>query len=164
MSKNVESLRSVVLFQDLNDQALEALASLLEPKKLRAGQVIFREHDEADQLYIVAEGRVIVSKHITGDVDHVLTRFGPGEFFGEMGLFDSAPRSASAQTEEDSTLLTLGRDLFRKIVTEYPEMAAPICYRMVIVFIQRLRATNEQAREAVRWGLEATGYSALEES
>jgi hypothetical protein len=38
-------------------------------------------------------------------------------------------------------------------------MAARICYRLVTVFIERLRATNDQAREAIRWGLEATGFS-----
>jgi CRP-like cAMP-binding protein len=157
-----EFLGKVVVFQDLDDMALQTLASLLVTKKVKAGQIIFREQDDSDALYVVQSGQVIVSKHVIGDVDHVLTRFGPGEFFGEMGLFDSAPRSASAQTEHDAVLLALERDVFHKLLSERPEMAARICYRLVTVFIQRLRATNEQAREAVRWGLEATGFTALE--
>jgi CRP/FNR family transcriptional regulator len=157
-----EFLRQVVLFQDLDGASLGTLAPLLQRKKFKAGQVIFREADEADALYIVAEGQVVVSKHVLGDVDHVLTRFGPRDFFGEMGLFDLAPRSASAQAELSTILLALERDVFHQILTNHPQMAARICYRMVTVFIQRLRATNEQAREAVRWGLEATGYTALE--
>ena len=159
---STEFLRKVVVFQDLDDTSLETLVPLLQRKKFRAGQVIFREADEADALYIVVEGRVVVSKHVLGDVDHVLTRFGPGDFFGEMGLFDLAPRSASAQAELHTILLGLERDIFHQLLNNHPQMAARICYRMVAVFIQRLRATNEQAREAVRWGLEATGYTALE--
>jgi len=107
----------------------------------------------------VEHGRVVVSKHVRGDVDIVLTRFHPGDFFGEMGLFDAAPRSATAHAESDTVLWQLGRHAFEQVLSDYPAMAARICYRLVTVFIQRLRATNEQAREAIRWGLEATGYS-----
>jgi CRP-like cAMP-binding protein len=100
-----------------------------------------------------------VSKHVHGDVDIVITRFHPGDFFGEMGLFDAGPRSASAQAELDSMLWMLRRDAFHQIMSDHADIGAKICYRLVGVFIQRLRATNEQAREAIRWGLEATGYS-----
>jgi len=102
---------------------------------------------------------VVVSKYVSGEVEIVLTRFYPGDFFGEMGLFDSAPRSASAHAELDTILWRLDREVFHQILSNYPEIAARICYRLVTVFIQRLRATNDQAREAIRWGLEATGYS-----
>jgi SulP family sulfate permease len=121
--------------------------------------VIFRELDDSDALYLVESGRIIISKHVKGDVDIVLTRFQRGDFFGEMGLFDTAPRSASAHAESDTVLWRLDRKAFQRILTDYPEMAARICYRLVNVFIARLRVTNEQAREAIRWGLEATGYS-----
>ncbi|MBM4297688.1 MAG: hypothetical protein FJ143_08110 [Deltaproteobacteria bacterium] len=49
--------------------------------------------------------------------------------------------------------------MFHDIFSHHPDIAAKICYRLVTVFIERLRATNEQTREAIRWGLEATGYS-----
>jgi CRP-like cAMP-binding protein len=152
-------LRKVTLFQDLNEQNLATLTSLLVRKQIRAGNLVFRELDESDALYIVEQGHVVVSKHVSTGVDLVLTRFYPGDFFGEMGLFDSGPRSASAQTEVDTVLWMLGRKAFQQIFSDYPEMASRICYRLITVFIQRLRATNEQAREALRWGLEATGYS-----
>ncbi len=45
-----------------------------------------------------------------------------------------------------------------------PEMAAKICYRLVTIFIERLRVTNEQTRDAIRWGLEATGYASGSQS
>lgn len=154
-----EFLRQVALLQDLDDPTLSTLASLLVPKNIKSGEVIFHERDESDALYFVERGRVVVSKNVSGEVDIVLTHFAPGDFFGEMGLFDAAPRSATAHAESETVLWQLGRGAFNQILSDHPAIAARICYRMVTIFIQRLRATNEQAREAIRWGLEATGYS-----
>ncbi len=156
-------LKSVALLQDLDQPALINLAALLVSKKIPAGAVIFRELDGSDALYLVESGRIIISKHVKGDVDIVLTRFQRGDFFGEMGLFDTAPRSATAHAESEAILWRLDREAFQHILTDYPEMAARICYRLVNVFIARLRMTNEQTREAIRWGLEATGYSTMVE-
>ena len=154
-----EFLRNVSFCQDLNEAARSKLAELLISKKISAGAVIFREFDDSDCLYIVKSGRIVISKHVQDQVDIVLTRFHTGDFFGEMGLFDTSPRSATAQTETDSVLLRLDRKAFQQVFSDEPEIAARICYRLVTVFIERLRATNDQAREAIRWGLEATGFS-----
>ena len=159
MANIPDILSKVVLFQDLETDSLATLAPLLIAKKFAAGTVIFRELDDSDALYIVDQGSVVVSKHISGDVDMVLTRFTPGDFFGEMGLFDNAPRSATANVETDSLLWQLDRRVFHDIFSHHPEMAAKICYRLVTIFIERLRVTNEQTRDAIRWGLEATGYA-----
>lgn len=157
-------LRSITLLQDLDDPALAKFAGLLVQRKAPAGAIIFREQDDSDALYLVEGGEVVISKHVQGAVDVVLATFRRGDFFGEMGLFDAGPRSATAQTKIGSLLWRLDRKAFMHILSDHPEMAAKICYRLVSVFIERLRATNEQAREAVRWGLEATGYSPAGES
>jgi CRP-like cAMP-binding protein len=161
MANLTDFLHTVPLFQDLDGPTLSTLAALLAPRRIKAGGTIFRESEVSDALYVVERGRVVVSKHVHGDVDIVITRFQPGDFFGEMGLFDAAPRSASALAEVDSMLWSLQRDAFNKILADHAEIGAKICYRLVRVFIERLRATNEQAREAIRWGLEATGYSPI---
>lgn len=161
MQTVADFLKDVSLFQDLDSPALSTLAALLVSTRIPAKAVVFRESGESDSLYVVQTGQIIISKHVQGEVDIVLTRFRSRDFFGEMGLFDAAPRSATAYAETDSTLLRLDRKAFQQILADYPEMAARICYRMVTVFIERLRATNEQAREAIRWGLEATGYSPI---
>ena len=152
-------LQTVSIFQDLDRDALSTLAALLVSKKAPAGAVIFGELDGSDALYLVEAGEVLISKHVQGPVDVVLATFRGGDFFGEMGLFDAAPRSATAQAKVDSLLWRLDRKAFMHILSDHPEIAAKICYRLVSVFIERLRSTNEQAREAIRWGLEATGYS-----
>jgi len=152
-------LRLVSLFQDLDEAALATLGAMLVRKKASAGAVIFRESDDSDALYLVEAGEVVISKHVQGPVDVVLITFRAGDFFGEMGLFDAGPRSATAHAKIDSLLWRLDRKAFMYILSDHPEIAATVCYRLVSVFIERLRSTNEQAREAIRWGLEATGYS-----
>jgi CRP-like cAMP-binding protein len=152
-------LHTVSLFQDLDGPALATLGALLVAKKTAAGAVVFREFDDSDALYLVERGEVVISKHVHGQVDIVLTTFRRGDFFGEMGLFDAAPRSATAQAKMEVMLWRLDRKAFMHILSDHPEIAAKMCYRLVLVFIERLRSTNEQAREAIRWGLEATGYS-----
>ena len=159
MPRIPDILNKVVLFQDLEADSLATLAPLLIARKFTAGTVIFHELDDSDALYIVEQGSVVVSKHVSDDVEMVLTRFTPGDFFGEMGLFDNAPRSATANVETDSLLWRLDRGVFHDIFSHHPEMAAKICYRLVTIFIERLRVTNEQTRDAIRWGLEATGYA-----
>ena len=53
----------------------------------------------------------------------------------------------------------LERDAFLHIISDHAEIGAKICYRLVSVFVERLRLTNDQTREAIRWGLEAIGYA-----
>ena len=154
-----EFLKSVTLLQDLDDAGLAILAGLLVQRNVSAGAVIFRERDDSDALYFVEAGEVVISKHVQESLDVVLTTFRKGDFFGEMGLFDAGPRSATAQSKDGAVLWRLDRRAFLHILSDHPDIAAKICYRLVSVFIERLRSTNEQAREAIRWGLEATGYS-----
>src|SRR5688572_18731260 len=99
-----EFLRSVTLLQDLDDPALAVVAGLLVERKAPAGAVIFRERDESDALYLVEAGEVVISKHVQDSLDVVLTTFRKSDFFGEMGLFDAGPRSATAQTRGGSLL------------------------------------------------------------
>ena len=113
-------LRTVSLFQDLDGSTLGTLSSLLVPKRIRAGEIVFRELDASDALYVVERGSVVVSKHVHNEVDIVLTRFQPGDFFGEMGLFDEAPRSATAQADVESHLWMLKRAAFNEILTKLP--------------------------------------------
>lgn len=159
-----EFLRKVSLFQDLDENTLSTLLPFLSVKNFRAGELVFHEAEPSDALYIVERGQIVVSKHVSGETDIVLTRFSPGDFFGEMGLFDEAPRSASAHAEREASLWKLDREIFNEMLTARPEIAARICHRLVTVFVQRLRSTNDQAREAIRWGLEATGYSPAQDS
>ena len=150
-------LHDVRVFEAFSDSDLLALTERLRERDLRRRQILFREGDRGDEMFIVRRGTILISKAVTGKVEQVLVRVEPFDFFGEMGLFDGSPRSASAQAETDVELLVLGRDSLQAMTESAPRAAAAFFYAMVQVFMERLRRSTQQVAEATRWGLEATG-------
>ncbi len=151
-------LRDVRLFSGFAEGDLAALAQRLRARTLKKNQVLFREGDPGDEMFLVWQGMVLVSKVVKGRVEHLLNRIGPAEFFGEMSLLDGAMRSATIQAESDTTLLALDRPSLNQLIETNPHAAAAFFFAMVHVFIERLRSSDTRLAEATRWGLEATGF------
>jgi CRP-like cAMP-binding protein len=150
-------LRDVRLFTAFAETDLAALGQRLRERTLRKNQVLFREGDPGDEMFLICHGTVLVSKVVKGKVEQLLNRIGPGEFFGEMSLLDGSPRSATIQAETDTMLLVLDRTSLNQLIEVSPHAAAAFFYAMVHVFIERLRKSDVRLTEATRWGLEATG-------
>lgn len=150
-------LRTVLLFKELSEPDLTALALSFRDRRVKKGEVLFKEGDLGHELYLIREGTIIVSKPVTGRVEQVLARLGIGEIFGEMSLFDESARSATVQAEVESVLYCLDRDGLRRLIETRPHAAAAFLFRLVQVFVSRLRATSDLVAEVTRWGLEATG-------
>jgi CRP-like cAMP-binding protein len=156
-AETVAFLREVRLFRDIAEPELATLAGSLRERPLRRGQVLFREGQAGEEMFIVMRGSIVVSKSVTGRVEQVLARIGPGDFFGEMSLFDRSPRSATIQAESDAALLAFDREAMRRLTEVSPRAAAAFFHALVQVFIERLRASGDLVAEVTRWGLEATG-------
>ena len=75
-------------------------------KKLEKGQLLFREGDPSDAMYVVKKGRIAITK-TKGDSEVELASIGPGQMFGEMAFFDKKPRSANARASADSEVIPL---------------------------------------------------------
>jgi CRP-like cAMP-binding protein len=150
-------LNTVPLFREFAEPELLAFAARLRAVPLRKGQVLFREGASGQEMFVVRRGTLVISKAVTGRVEQVLGREEAGSFFGEMGLFDPAPRSATVQAETDAELLALDRDNLKLLIELNPRAAAAFFQSLVQVFIARLRASGNLVAEATRWGLEATG-------
>lgn len=150
-------LREVRLFKEIAPPELHELAQRLRERALRKGQVLFREGEPGDEMFLVRRGTIVVSKAVTGRVEQVLARMGPGDFFGEMSLFDHSPRSAAVQAESDVALLVLDRPNLQHLIDLSPRAAAGFFHALVGVFIERLRASGNLVAEVTRWGIEATG-------
>lgn len=157
---NLEFLRQVALFKDLSEPHLATLALRLRERRLKKGEIVFREGDPGQELFLIREGGVVISKPVIGRVEQVLARLGPAEFFGEMSLFDPYPRSATAQAETDTVLLCLDRENLQRLIEADPSASAAFFHQMVRVFFRRLRETSNLVAEVTRWGLEATGLDA----
>jgi CRP-like cAMP-binding protein len=151
-------LRRVLLFKDVEEPVLLALWPGFRDRRLKKGDVLFRAGDPGEELFLIKDGSIMVSKPVTGRVEQVLSRLGSGEAFGEMSLFgDERRRSATCQAEIDSLLYSLDRDSLNRFVTGSPIAAAKFFQQMAQVAFKRLRDSSDLVAEVTRWGLEATG-------
>lgn len=108
-------------------------------KRIPSGTVLFREGDTGEEMYILQSGKVKISKKIRG-VEKTLATLDKGEFFGEMAILNDKPRSASAETIEDSDMLVIDRKTFETLLRSNVEIAIRFIKRLA----DRLRETNEQ--------------------
>jgi len=150
-------LRTVPLFRAFGECELADIAARLRERTLRRGQVLFREGDPGAEMFVVRAGTFVVSKAVTGRVEQILARVGPGDFLGEMSLVDRAPRSATVQAETDATVLVLDGESLSALIEFNPRAAAAFFQALVRAFVARLRESGNLVAEVTRWGLEATG-------
>ena len=136
-------LAPVLLFADLDETELEELATLLRRRRYARGEVIFREGDPGETLFIVEEGRVKLAIVSPEGNEVILDLLEPGDFFGELALLDREPRSADAVAIEASSLFSLQRPEFLRFLVERPRVAA----RLLVTMSHRLRRTTAQLHD-----------------
>ncbi len=130
-------LKSIDLFRALPGEDLAQIAEIAEEILVGEGEMVFSEGEPGDALYIVVEGRVRVHRG-----EQALAELGERECFGEMSVLDSEPRSASVSSLSEALLLKIGREDFRDILAERPEISLGI----IKVLSRRLREANVRAR------------------
>jgi CRP/FNR family transcriptional regulator, cyclic AMP receptor protein len=138
-------LRSALLFRELDDEAAAALRASMVEIKLARGEVLFREGDAGDQIYVVVEGKIKLGRTSPDGRENLLAVLGPGQMFGELSLFDPGPRSASASAITDTTLLGLAHKDLLPWLTGRPEVARNLLSQLA----QRLRRSNDTLADLV---------------
>lgn len=133
----VALLHATSLFAGIGAKDLEELAQTLTVQKFQAGQLIFRQGDFGCTLYIVAKGRVNIYLPASPN-DLPLQTLQPGDYFGELALFDNQPRSASALAVTPVVLLELTQPVLMRCIAQRPNLALSLLRSMST----RLRATN----------------------
>jgi CRP-like cAMP-binding protein len=110
------------LFADLPPADLDSLLTHSRPVLFTAGEAIVREGATGRSLYQVISGRVEVQKEVQPGHSIHVAELGPGEVFGEMTLFQGAPRSATVRALEDSRLLRVDRAGVRELLERDPDL------------------------------------------
>jgi diguanylate cyclase (GGDEF)-like protein len=152
MPGKVELLRGVPLFDDLSKQDLSILAPYCRFASYETGEVVFSEGSHGEELFIIQEGEVLITKH-RGESEVDIARFISGETFGELELLDEAPRSTRAIAEKPTTLLQFpGEDLqFRDLLQRHAHLLAPVLNRLLVMIAERIRSTNRLISENAPW-------------
>jgi signal transduction histidine kinase len=133
----LDELRQIPLFADLSEEDLEQLYQMAEMVSIPAEQLVLREGDPGDSLYVVLDGELEVTKR-QGSQDVLLAVYEPGQFFGEMALLEQAPRSASVRTLRESTLLVISQAAFQTLLS--CSVSAPL--KVLHTVTSRLRSTE----------------------
>lgn len=133
-----ESLRRVPLFAGLDKRELETLARLVKEQRYEAGADIVKTGAGGHGLYIIKEGRVSVVRD-----GHTVATFGPGQFFGEIAVIDSGPRTADVRADTETVCLTLISWEIKPLLMDN----AGITYKMLQETVKRLRAQGPREED-----------------
>ena len=146
--------RETLLFGELPEDDLEVIVSQSHDRDLRRGDIIFREEDPPDEIYIVLSGRIaIVNKSIDGR-ESMVALMESGDLFGEMGLFDGKGRSAQARALEDSVVTAIPYEPVRSLYESNPIFL----WQVIEMLAGRLRNMDEALADSVF--LDVTGRTA----
>lgn len=137
---NTAVLRTVPLFSSFPDEQLRTLAMVVTRRSATRGSIIMAAGDPTESLYIILAGRLKVMMSDAEGKEVILSLLGAGEIFGEMGLIDDAPRSASVVAIEPCELLVITRRDFKKCMAENSEMAMAVMRGLV----RRLREADRK--------------------
>src|SRR5271154_7190888 len=96
MTEREDQLARVAFFDGLTREAFSVIAQVTTEESHALGTRIFQYGDPGDKLFIILEGKVRISREVSGMGEEALAVLGPGQVFGEMSLIDEAPRSADA--------------------------------------------------------------------
>jgi ATP-binding cassette, subfamily B, bacterial len=121
-SITVERLRSTPLLRDLDPAVLEQVSHRFASEQVPGDRIVLREGDPGDRFYIIARGRVAVSKGGQGDAERAVAVLETGDHFGELALLRDVPRTATVRTLSPCIFLTLQRGHFLELLERIPDL------------------------------------------
>jgi len=125
LDDDIRILGTVGLFESFTPEQLRLLAFGAERLVLRAGRELFREGQSADCAYIVVSGNITLF-HDADEGRISIRPVGPGAMLGEMALIAQTSRLTGAVAEAETEVIRISRSIFRRILEEYPEVAASL--------------------------------------
>jgi diguanylate cyclase (GGDEF)-like protein len=146
------ALKKTMIFSGLGDPELDILISRMTRVQFEQGEIVFREGDEGDELYVILDGMINTSMLFADGTEFFIADIEKGSFFGEMAIIENAPRSATCKAAQDCDLLSLSRQDFYDIIRLYPATALKILHRMLNIMAERFKAAGAALSEMVRWG------------
>ncbi len=133
LTDKIEILKKTEIFGVISENHLESIAKRMGEKQFEAGEILFKEGEQSNSLFIVVGGKIkIFSQGIE------LATMYPGHLFGEMSAITDKERTASAQAKEKTQTLFLKRDALHYLIYEVPEISLGLMH----VLIQRLEKSN----------------------
>ena len=134
------------------------LTTLSKERRFPPGEVIFREGEDGHEMYVVLDGRVMISKYISGAGEEALAFLERGDYFGEMALIDNQPRSAEAKAHEGgAVVLAIPREVVNGILDMHKISSLRLLKILCNLVATRLRELDDKI---IGWFILAGGGGA----
>ena len=137
------SLRRIKILSQLNDAQLDRLAEFMELHQVPQWLAVVKQGDAGNGMFLILQGE-LRARVMVGDKETILATFSPGDFFGDMSLFDHGPRSADVIANMDSTVLKISDVAFDRLTREAPALATPFLQATARTLAARIRADNKR--------------------
>jgi len=144
---SIKSLAKQPLFKGAPDSVLAKIAHQMPTHTLDKGDILFREGDPSDSLFIIRKGWVNITAQSEGGEDVVLNQYGPGQIFGELSLFDRKPRENTVIALRPTELFEVKYDTVLEVLNEHPVLAVSFLQEMS----DRVRFANAYIEESIAW-------------
>jgi hypothetical protein len=148
MARTPQSLRRVRVFSQFSDLQLQRFVQFMEVQRVRQFTEVVKQGEHGEAMYMVLDGELRV-RLMVSNKESTLVTVNPGEFFGEVSLFDHGPRSADVVANQDSLLLKISAKSFQRLLEEAPDLAAPFLFAMSKTLTARIRADNKRYRDSI---------------
>ncbi|PIE05518.1 MAG: cAMP-binding protein, partial [Sorangium cellulosum] len=125
-----DQLARTEIFAGLTEDGLRLLANIAWKETFPPGTNIFEQGSPGDRLYLILEGRVRIGRSVSGMGEEALAMLEPGAVFGEMALFDEAPRSADAHAHEACVLLSITKERFEDLLFLHKDLAYEVLWNV----------------------------------
>jgi CRP-like cAMP-binding protein len=145
-----EILKGIPIFSGLEASDYSKIARLAYKRHYRSQEIIFREKHPGAGMYVIQEGMVEIIKGLQSGGRHILVVLGDGDFFGELALLDSEPRSATAVAARPTDIIGIFRPDLMDLVKREPRLGVKILMNMVRFISSRLRKTSLKLLEEGR--------------
>ncbi|MBN2401446.1 MAG: GGDEF domain-containing protein [Spirochaetes bacterium] len=163
MKEEISFLKKVSLFNSFSQEELGIVYPCLKSIRIKRNEMLFTEGDEGNKFFIVKSGSVASSIKCQDGSQREIAVFKPQDFFGEMSIFENAPRSATCYAKEESVLYEFQKSNFFSLLKAHPDFTIRIMYKMLKIITQRLRSTGNFLSDMVRWGNEASKRAVTDE-
>ena len=140
----IDFLRAVPIFAELSQGELRILEQKVYVRRYTDGEPIFKEGDPSLGMYIVKDGAVDIVSGAHAGQSVLLATLTPGDFFGEQGLIDDAPRSASAIARGATEAIGFFKPDLMTLIRQKPDLGLKIFLRVAKTLSARLRRANEE--------------------
>lgn len=139
---------SCALFRGLNSEEADILKSFMTKHSYKKSDFIFKQGEEGDAMYYLADGLVKISINLAGTAHKKrLFSASTGTIFGEIALLDDKPRSANVEAADETECYSLSRDNFEIIKKEHPEIGFSLMKNINMVIVNRLRIADQMIEE-----------------